>query len=127
MRGGSADGRTDRAGAAAAARTLLVVGADAGQGGVSWPASAPGRVLTVAFARLDAGLLARVLPDCVLTGLVGEGFDAMDVAERLQSLGYGGEFWVVCPPLPDLPLVRSELTAAFPELAVRFITGTAPD
>jgi hypothetical protein len=77
--------------------------------------------VTVPYQRLDAMLLARVLPDCVLTGLVDEGFDAMDVAERLQSLGYAGEFWVVCPPLPDLPLVRHELTAAFPGLAVRFI------
>lgn len=106
-----------------AARTVLVVD-EHPVAAARAALAAPGRVLAVPFARLDAALLASVLPDRVLTGLVAEGFDAMDVAERLQALGYGGELWVVCPPLPDLPLVRRELTAAFPALSVRFIAET---
>ena len=121
MQGRGDDGRTLPAGAPAnAARTVLVVG-DHPPTPLRAGALVPGRIVAVTFGQLDAALLARVLPDCVLTGLVAEGFDAMDVAERLQALGYGGEVWVVCPPLPDLPLVRRELTAAFPGLTVRFI------
>ncbi len=104
-------------------RTVLVVGAPP-RPGYPGLAAARGRIVTVALDRLDASRLAAVLPDCVLTWLVAGGVDAMEVAERLQALGYGGELWVVCPPLPDLPLVRRELACAFPGLAVRFLTET---
>jgi hypothetical protein len=82
-------------------------------------------VLRTTLAALDAPLLARVLPDRVVAPLMGDGFDALEVAERLEALGYRGRLEVVCPALPDRRLIRAEIAAACPGVEVVFI-GIVP-
>lgn len=64
------------------------------------------------WAHLNARLLADVLPGAVAAPLFGEGFDAVDLAARLQRLGYRGALWVVTPALPSPAMVRREIAAA---------------
>ncbi len=81
--------------------------------------------LRVSLAALDAPLLARLLPERVVTPLVGDGFDALDVAERLSALGFRGRLEVLCPALPDRRLIRAEIAAACPGVELRFVTRVA--
>lgn len=68
------------------------------------------------FAELDAALLRAIAPDMVISMLIGEGFDAMDLAQRLVELGYAGSYRAFCPPLPRPDLVRAEVRATAPGL-----------
>lgn len=68
------------------------------------------------FAELDADLLRAARPDMVVSALIGDGFDAMDVARRLMQLGYAGPYRALSPPLPRPDLVRAEIRAAAPAL-----------
>ena len=72
--------------------------------------------------RLDADLLARVRPDCVLCRLFGPDIDATLVALALVELGYRGRLCVVAPPLPDAGIVRREIQAQAPGMMVEVIT-----
>lgn len=68
------------------------------------------------FEGLDLGLLAEVRPDMVLSTLVGDGFDAIDVARRLRELGYRGRYRALAHALPNEEAVRAEIEEAAPEL-----------
>jgi len=68
------------------------------------------------FGELDMHLLHAARPDMVVSALIGEGFDAIDVARRLAQLGYRGPYRALSHPLPRPGLVRSEVRAAAPEL-----------
>ena len=78
---------------------------------------APGAVMVVApFEALDAELLSRTHPDCVVTPLFTTAFDVLDVAEKLVELGYAGRFLAVSQPLPNPRLIKSEVRAIGPNL-----------
>lgn len=79
------------------------------------------RLVHVGSLGLTADLLARLLPDAVIVPLFGPWSDALDLAERLQALGYRGALLVLAPPLPDRALVLRELTGAAPGLQVRLL------
>lgn len=70
------------------------------------------------WGRLSARTLARALPDAVLCPLTGPGFDALDMAQRLDGWGFGGVLAVILPPLPDPDLIRREIRATGPGLSV---------
>jgi len=74
------------------------------------------------FAQLDAGLLARVLPDRVLLPLLSVGHDAMAVVERLEQLGYRGQITVIAPSLPRARMVEQELQALGPGMRLTLLT-----
>ncbi|SPH17849.1 hypothetical protein DEA8626_01376 [Defluviimonas aquaemixtae] len=63
------------------------------------------------FPALDVQLLAQVMPDIVLAPLLGQGFDILDLADRLSEMGYRGALHAVTPPLPDPDAVRREVTS----------------
>ena len=63
------------------------------------------------FATLDASTIARIMPDIVLAPLLGKGFDIMDVAAHLVSLGYSGPLRAVTGQLPNPAAVLAELRA----------------
>ncbi|MFN3642252.1 MAG: hypothetical protein ACK4TB_04925 [Gemmobacter sp.] len=76
-------------------------------------AEAPGwSVVVTRFALVDARLIARVMPDLVLFPLFGEGFDALQVVERLVTIGYRGRLCCITQPLPAPEVVLRELEAA---------------
>jgi hypothetical protein len=68
------------------------------------------------FAELDAALLQTTRPGMVISPLIGDRFDAVDVARRLVELGYDGPYRALSPPLPRPALVRSEVRSAAPGL-----------
>jgi hypothetical protein len=68
------------------------------------------------LAELDAPLLQATRPDMVVSALIGDRFDAVDVARRLVELGYEGPYRALSTPLPKPALVRSEVRSAAPGL-----------
>ena len=68
------------------------------------------------FSDLDGPLLEALRPDMILSALIGEDFDAVEVARRLSELGYQGPYRAMSTPLPRPALVKSEVRSAAPGL-----------
>lgn len=85
----------------------------------------PPGVEALRFVRLDqvaAALRTDPAPDLVLSPLVGAGFDALDLARLLRSLGFAGRYRVVVDALPDPAAVLAELRAEAPGLDVDLVS-----
>ena len=52
--------------------------------------------------------------------------DAVSVIEALGQLGYGGEIWVVAPPLLRPKMVESELRGMAKGLSLKLLAGHLP-
>lgn len=59
--------------------------------------------------KIDADLLARIAPDMVLSPLFSADHDILDLARRLDQLGYQGALRAYSPPLPNARLVQGEV------------------
>lgn len=70
----------------------------------------------VGFDDVTAALLRAVAPDVVLSSLMGEDFDALDLGRRLHDLGYDGRYRAITCGLPDPHVVSMEVRAAAPDL-----------
>jgi hypothetical protein len=70
----------------------------------------------VDFAQLDRSKIRQFRPDLVLSALMSEGFDAFDVAEKLDTLKYRGMYRVVASDLPDAKVIRRDIRLAAPNL-----------
>lgn len=68
------------------------------------------------FEALDAALLASARPDMILSPLVGDGFDALEVARRLVELGFRGKYRALAGDVPNPDAVREEVREAAPDL-----------
>lgn len=101
-------------------RTLLVVEAPGALGLLN---PAPGRqsVVITRMAMLGASMLGQVRPDAVVGPLIREGWDVLDLGERLEAAGYGGPLFVLTRPLPRAELVLRELGAVCPRLQIRLL------
>jgi len=85
--------------------------------------NAEGRV-TVSFDQvrftelqgLTESTLQVTAPDIVLSPLVGDDFDVLEVAARLSELGYKGRYRVITHKLPNADMIRSEVRDHAPEL-----------
>lgn len=73
-------------------------------------------IVHTGWGLFSAALLMRVLPDAVLGPLCGAGFDIIELAERLEGLGFGGTLLVATGPLPDHGLVQREIAASCPRI-----------
>ncbi|EYD71883.1 hypothetical protein [Limimaricola hongkongensis] len=71
------------------------------------------------FRTLTADTLNELSPGLVVSGLMGPHFDALDVAERLQAIGYHGTYRIVAGALADPDMVQAEIADAAPGLDVR--------
>ncbi|WP_444451599.1 hypothetical protein ACTTAI_11120 [Rhodobacter capsulatus] len=58
---------------------------------------------------IDAEMLARVMPDVVLSPLFSPGHDILDLARLLDRLGYQGPLRAYSPPLPNTAIVCAEV------------------
>ncbi|MFT3687594.1 hypothetical protein [Paenirhodobacter sp.] len=58
---------------------------------------------------LGETLLARLRPDIVLSPLLCDEHDIIDVARRLDRLGYRGALRALSPPLPHADMVLCEV------------------
>ncbi len=70
----------------------------------------------VDFAAFSAATLLKYRPEMILSPLTSPGFDALDVAERLQAFRYCGAFRVLAPKLPDQAMVARELRYRAPDV-----------
>lgn len=75
------------------------------------------------FRHLTSSLLAEVRPDTVVAPLIASGWDVTDVAEVLHDHGYRGPLMVLTRPLPRADLVRTEIEALFPGIALGFLAA----
>ncbi len=91
--------------------------------GESATAAAPDRAEAVHmslphFLALGAAHFRRINPAIVVSPLLGPRADAMEIAQKLQSLGFTGEYHAVAPRVADATMITREVRAASP--GVRF-------
>lgn len=65
---------------------------------------------------LRAEALLQLAPHSVMCPLIGEGFDAVDIAQKLNDLGYEGTLNVLCLPLSCADMIHAELREVAPNL-----------
>ncbi|MBI1492127.1 hypothetical protein [Halocynthiibacter styelae] len=70
----------------------------------------------VDYAAFSAETLLMHRPDMILSPLTSVGFDALDLADRLQTFRYCGAFRVLAPKLPDQAMVTRELCYRAPDV-----------
>lgn len=70
----------------------------------------------VSFDELSKRLLESVDPDIILTPLLGQGFDALDLAKILEEYQFKGRFRALCPKLPNPDLVMREIQSLCPSV-----------
>jgi hypothetical protein len=75
----------------------------------------------LAFDELDQKRLEELRPKTVVAPLVRPGFDAVEVAQRLDRAGYGGLLIVVAEDCPNPELVVSEIRQFHPQLRCAMI------
>ncbi|MGB8813924.1 MAG: hypothetical protein WCC57_12135 [Paracoccaceae bacterium] len=78
-------------------------------------------VVIARFAMLNAELLARVRPECVILPLLSPAFDAIQAIQRLILLGYSGSICVFAPPLPNRAMVEAELRGYAPGVVIKLM------
>lgn len=75
-------------------------------------------VPAVSFSGLTPALLRRAAPAVVLSWLYARDHDAVDVARKLNEVGFTGRYRVSCRPLPRPGIVRRELMAICPGMTL---------
>lgn len=66
--------------------------------------------------QLTATILDDAVPTMVLSPLVGDDFDLMDVVEQLSALDFSGQYRVISYALPNPEMIRKEVRAVAPNL-----------
>ena len=79
----------------------------------------------VPYADLDQPLLAGLYPDIVVSALMSPVVDAIDLAARLDHLGYRGLFWALASTVPRIPMVRQEVNDVAPNIEFEIVTLSA--
>lgn len=82
------------------------------------------RLETLPYTLLHAALASVPWADCVISPMVSEYFDAMDMATELCLAGFTGTYMVVIPPLPRPDIVRRELCQICPNLNIELVPRT---
>lgn len=63
----------------------------------------------VSICELDALTMNELDPDIILSPLVADEFDAIDVALKLIALEFDGKYRAISNTLPDADLIRKEV------------------
>ena len=81
----------------------------------------------VDFASITPELLDAIQPEIVFSPLFGRGYDAIDVAHRLATVGYGGQYLALSAPVPDCDMIKAEVGNAVPGLTFDVLSlGSRP-
>jgi len=75
-----------------------------------------GEFVFVELADVTASFILRHAPEIILSPLVGDDFDVLDVARRLHSAGFAGRYRAIAPEVPNVNIIRKEVTAVAPDL-----------
>ncbi len=68
------------------------------------------------FTDLDAAILLQLCPEIILSGLVQQSFDVLDVAATLRTLDFRGRYRAVTHPIPNPGLIVAEVRSIAPTL-----------
>lgn len=92
---------------------------------------ADGQTIVLTHRRLlSRHVLETVQPEAILTPLIAQGWDLLDLGSFLLANGYHGQLCAVTQPLPRIEMVINEVSAQLPCLAISVIevpTPTLPD
>ena len=95
---------------------MLVVGARQGPS-LAPPNGMPDDSLYFAtYAEVTPALILRIGPDVVLSTLIGDHFDAIDLAGKLVLANFTDKYRAVTVGLPDPELVRREVLEVAPHI-----------
>ena len=70
----------------------------------------------ISFCDLDHKILTEHAPAIILSPLVADTFDALDIAARLAELGFEGRYRALSTGNGDTKLIKAEVLATAPEL-----------
>ncbi len=88
------------------------------------------QMTTRQFMALPKSAFASLAPRLIVSPLIAESFDALELATKLQEFGYQGRYRVVAKEVPNPELVAREIRFVAP--AINFaiaglkVTGPAP-
>lgn len=68
------------------------------------------------FAHLTQQLIDSINPDIILSPLMADDFDVVDVADRLHALGYCGCYRAITSNIPNADMIRAEVRNHAPEV-----------
>lgn len=68
------------------------------------------------FGALSSDMLESLSPDIVLSPLMGDDFDVLDVAQRLLDFGFEGRYRVIAECIPNIEMIRTEVNHHAPGL-----------
>ncbi|WP_292020778.1 hypothetical protein [Maritimibacter sp. UBA3975] len=103
---------------------VLAVGRTQDDAGKSGQEPLPGAHF-VEFTDLTAEVIEMHQPHVVLSPLVSNGFDCVEVANRLVDSGFDGRYRAFAENLPRPELVKSEIGTSFPGLDFDVLVVTA--
>lgn len=69
-----------------------------------------------AFADVTGALLQRLAPDLVLSALMGDDYDVIELARKLAQLDFPGRYRALTSGLPNPQVVLNEVRAAAPQI-----------
>ncbi len=81
----------------------------------------------IELAELNADIVNEKQPDIILSPLVADDFDAVDVAVRLIELRFQGKYRVIADDMPDATLIRKEVRGFAPQLDFDLLLMSADD
>jgi hypothetical protein len=78
--------------------------------------SAFGKFHYTEFADLSRDTLCKLCPFIILSPLLDEKFDVIEIAARLQKLGYKGRYRAITETMPNADMIRAEIQDEAPDL-----------
>ncbi len=73
-------------------------------------------VKVIPISALDQKSIAEIAPETILSPLIADTFDALDVAERLHDFGYLGRYCALSETLPNRHAVIQEVNSHAPSV-----------
>lgn len=70
----------------------------------------------VDIADLSVETVRKITPDVVLSALIGNGFDATEIAQVLEAAGFPGRYRVISDPVESSGLIVQEVTRLAPSV-----------
>lgn len=70
----------------------------------------------VEIGSLTTDVVETIEPEIVLSPLVADDFDAVDVAAKLKELQYSGKYRAIAEDLPDADIIRNEIQSFAPQI-----------
>lgn len=68
------------------------------------------------LAELSTDRIRDLAPEMIMSPLVGDNFDVLEVATLLRKLGYKGRYRVISDYLPQAQMIREEVAQVAPDL-----------